>query len=69
MQHLKGNTARRASQLLGRTGHFWQRESYDHYARDGRELERIVVYVLDNPVKAGLAASREGWRWGYCQPF
>jgi putative transposase len=53
LQRLKGYTATRANKLLGLTGAFWQSESYDHVIRPG-ELERIVVYVLENPVKAGL---------------
>ena len=53
LQWLKGTTAREANQVLARTGMpFWQRESYDHWVRDGRELERIAAYVEDNPVKA-----------------
>ena len=65
MQQLKGGTAFKANAILGRRGAFWHHESYDHYARDGRELERIVAYVLNNPVKAGLAESWEEWPWTY----
>lgn len=65
MHGLKGFTAREANRILGRKGAFWQHESYDHYARDGREVERIVAYVLNNPVKAGLASSWEEWPWSY----
>lgn len=51
---LKGRTARQANLLLKRQGAFWRRESYDHVARDEKEFERIVGYILNNPVKAGL---------------
>ncbi len=68
MMGLKGNTARKANRLLEREGPFWQHESYDHYVRDGRELERIVAYVLNNPVKAGLASSWEAWPWSWRRP-
>ena len=38
LQSLKGNTAREANRILGRTGEtFWQAESYDHWVRDERE--------------------------------
>ena len=41
-QTLKGYTSRDANRLLRRTGEpFWEAESYDHWVRDGRELERI----------------------------
>lgn len=63
LQSLKGFTARKANQILGRSGDFWQHESYDHVVRDNNELERIVVYVLKNPRKAGLPV-----KYVYCHP-
>jgi REP element-mobilizing transposase RayT len=63
---LKGATARRANQALGRQGAFWQPESYDHVVRDDHDLARIIAYVLNNPVRAGLVSQREDWPWSYC---
>jgi len=61
---LKGSTARRANQLRGRTGvPFWQDESYDHWARNTKEFDRIIGYIEDNPVSAGLVGSAELWPW------
>ena len=37
MQSLKGYTARKVNLLLGRSGAFWQQESYDHVVRDASE--------------------------------
>jgi REP element-mobilizing transposase RayT len=65
MHSLKRFTAREANRRLGRAGGFWQHESYDHVVRDDDEWRRIVTYVIDNPVKAGLAHRREDWRWSY----
>lgn len=62
---LKGRTARQANQHLGRSGPFWQHESYDHFVRDGKELERIVEYILNNPVKAGLVENWQDWPYTY----
>ena len=67
LQSLKRHTARRANEILDRRGSFWQAESYDHVARDSAELERIVQYVIDNPVKAGLVSEWESWPWTYCR--
>jgi len=67
MSSLKGPTAREANLVLGRSGAFWQHENYDHVVRDEAELNRIVAYVLDNPVRAGLAQSCEEWKWSYSQ--
>ncbi len=65
MHSLKRYTARQANLLLGREGAFWQAESYDHVVRDEAEARRIIEYVLNNPVKAGLAQRWEDWRWNY----
>lgn len=64
MQSLKGYTAREANKILCRSGSFWAAESYDHTVRNDAEFERIVKYVLNNPVKAGLV---NDWQeWPYC---
>ena len=67
MQSLKGYTAYKANRVLGRTGQFWEEESYDHEVSNGAELDRIIRYVLDNPVKARLVAHWSQWRWSYCK--
>jgi putative DNA methylase len=61
---IKGRTAREANQLLSRTGQsFWQDESYDHWVRDDMEFGRVINYIENNPVKAGLVKRPEEWRW------
>ena len=63
--NIKRNSSKQANQILGRTGAFWQHENYDHVIRDSIELERIVQYVLYNPVKASLIENRQDWKWSY----
>ena len=63
---IKGSTARECNKVLNRSGKFWQQESYDHVVRDNKELKRIVKYLLNNPVKAGLCERWEDWKWNYC---
>jgi putative DNA methylase len=63
MHSLKSYTANRANALLGRSGRFWQAESYDHWIRDLDELERIVAYVAHNPVRAGLCRRPQEWQY------
>jgi len=65
MKSIKGYSARESNKILGRRGTFWQDESYDHIVRDEKELERIIYYVLNNPVKAGLVDNYEKWGWNY----
>ena len=61
---LKGYTARCANLVLSRTGQpFWQDESFDHWVRNSGEQERIIRYIENNPVTAGLVTRAEDWAW------
>jgi putative transposase len=61
---IKGFTARKCNEILGRTGErFWQDESYDHWVRSDRELQKIIAYIERNPVGVGLVDSIEDWPW------
>jgi putative DNA methylase len=64
VQSWKGSTARQANVVLGRQGRFWAREYFDRYIRDEDHLQRAVLYVHNNPVKAGLVAEPAEWRFG-----
>ena len=63
MHSFKSFTANECNKLLGRTGQFWQDESYDHWVRDDEELQRIIQYVEQNPVKARLAEAAMAYRY------
>jgi REP element-mobilizing transposase RayT len=65
MQSLKGYTALKANQVLGREGEFWAHESYDHWIRDDDEWRRIVAYVINNPLQAGYVKRWQNWKWNY----
>jgi putative transposase len=62
-QNLQSWTARVCNKALGRSGQFWQHETWDHWVRDEDELVRIVRYIENNPVKAGLVQSPSAWGW------
>lgn len=69
MNLIKGATAFYANGILDRRGtHFWQKDSYDHFVRDFKELHGIVNYVKMNPVSAGLAKKWEDWAFTYVRP-
>jgi type I restriction enzyme R subunit len=63
MQSVKGYSAYKCNRLLGLAGKFWQDESYDHVVRSDDELLRIIEYIENNPLKAGLVLRPEDWRW------
>jgi type I restriction enzyme R subunit len=64
MYSVKRYTANQCNRHLGVRGTFWQQESYDHWVRDCDELERIIRYIEQNPVKANLVRNPEDWRFG-----
>ena len=51
------------NRLLGISGQFWQWETFDHFARDDAETMRIIHYIEENPVVAGMAKRAEDFRW------
>jgi len=53
------NLAQRAVWKLGVPGKLWQGGFYDHFLRADEQVEKVVGYVLDNPVRAGLVAGRD----------
>ena len=54
VQSVTRHAAAKINQAEGRSGRFWQKESYDRLVRSRLELERIRTYIAENPVKAGL---------------
>ena len=70
MQSLKRFTAREGNRIRGVGGRpFWQDESYDRLVRNDTEFARITHYIETNPVKAGLAATPEEFRWSSARPI
>jgi REP element-mobilizing transposase RayT len=59
----KSFTGTSLNRLGGRTGPFWERESFDHLIRDLASFEKFVEYTVQNPVVAGFCASPEQWEF------
>ncbi len=57
----KSFTAKAVNRLLGRQGRFWQPDYFDRYIRDDYHFGAAVEYIEENPVAAGLCASRDEW--------
>ncbi|HEX7294359.1 MAG TPA: hypothetical protein VF251_01320, partial [Pyrinomonadaceae bacterium] len=66
MHRLKGRSARECNLLLGRSGSFWERESFDRVIREGR-FDATVRYVLNNPVKIHVVDHWQDYAWNYCR--
>ena len=61
MKNHKSFTAHAANEILKRNGQFWHHESYDHCIREHQEFNRIISYILNNPVKADLVERYKDW--------
>ena len=62
VRRFKSYSTRRAHEL-GFQGPLWQRSYWDHVIRTAEGLDAVVRYVLDNPVRAGLAERPGDWPW------
>ncbi|MBL9180207.1 MAG: transposase [Verrucomicrobiaceae bacterium] len=56
-------SAMKINEVLGRSGRFWQDESFDHLVRSEASFEKFRQYIAENPVKAGLRSGEfVAWR-------
>jgi REP element-mobilizing transposase RayT len=63
LKSIKGRSSRFVNQLLSRTGALWLDESYDHQLRNDESLSEKCEYICNNPVRAGLVANQDEYRW------
>jgi REP element-mobilizing transposase RayT len=60
---IQSYTATQCNRARGSSGAYWQHETFDHWARDEDQAIRIVRYIENNPVKAGLVKASKEYRW------
>ncbi|HUU96554.1 MAG TPA: hypothetical protein VM487_12505, partial [Phycisphaerae bacterium] len=63
MSGIKGASAHSVNKLLGRKGHVWQDESFDHILRRNENIQEKVEYICLNPVRKGLVADENDYPW------
>ena len=63
----KSFTANKINALLGRSGQLWQEQYHDHAIRKDEVLNDVVLYLLNNPVRAGLVKDFHDWPFWYCR--
>ena len=64
VQSWKSFTAKKANEMLGLRGTFWQPEYYDHLIRDGEDFKNQIRYVLENPLRGKASARWTGSKFG-----
>ena len=55
MQMLKGASAKKINELLGKNGKFWDDDYYDKAIRDEKHFWVVYEYIKNNPLKIGGA--------------
>ena len=60
---IKGASAHSVNRALGRRGHVWQDESFDHILRSDESAVSKAEYVCQNPVRKGLVAKPDDYPW------
>ncbi len=63
MNAIKGASAHKINKALRRRGRVWQSESFDHVLRSSENLDAKILYVLENPVRAGLVRNWTDYPW------
>lgn len=63
LQEIKSVSAHRVNKLLGRKGHLWQEESFDRAMREVENVWGRIEYMMENPVRAGLARVPHEYSW------
>ncbi len=63
VQLIKGGFSFRAKRELGFRGTIWQESYHDRRVRNDEEYEAFCRYIHQNPVKRGLVASPEEYRY------
>ena len=53
----------------GTQGPVWQHQFWDRFVRHAREFNDRLAYMHLNPVRKGLVAKPEEWRWSSCNNF
>ena len=69
MDSVKGASAHRINEALGRKGKVWQSESFDHVLRSSESLDVKIQYVLENPVRCGIVDSWNNYPWLWKKEF
>ena len=60
---IKGASSHSVNKVLGRHGHVWQDESFDHVLRFSESIADKTQYMWENPVRKGLVSVVEQWPW------
>jgi REP element-mobilizing transposase RayT len=62
LQRFKSYTGHEYARLGGQPP-LWQRSAFDHICRQEETAEKLLTYIVNNPVRAGLVERWQDWPW------
>ena len=65
MNGIKGASSHSVNNLLRRKGKLWEPESFDRITRSDGDFEFRLLYIVENPIAAGLARGPDDYRWAW----
>jgi len=65
MNRIKGSSSHSVNRFLGRKGTLWEPESFDRMAQSDGQFEYAMLYIIQNPIAAGLAKGPDDYRWAW----
>lgn len=68
VKRIKTYTSRQINQKQKHQGTVWQPDYFDRFIRNPENYYNVVRYIMNNPVKAGLAQRLEDWKYSYYVP-
>ena len=63
MNGIKGASRPSVNKLLRKKGRLWEPESFDRITRSDGDFEFRLLYIVQNPIAAGLARGPNDYRW------
>jgi REP element-mobilizing transposase RayT len=69
VQDIKYVSSRCLNRERGGAGTLWQHQFWDRFVRHAKEFNDRLTYMHLNPVRRGLVAKPEQWRWSSYQNF
>lgn len=67
MRRLKTFTSREINVLLGDHGTVWEAQYHDHAIRQDEVMRDVMLYCLNNPVRAKLVKDFHDYPFWYCR--
>jgi REP element-mobilizing transposase RayT len=65
MKGIKGASSHSVNRLLHRRGALWEPESFDRIVRSADDFAFRMLYIVENPIAAGLAKGPNEYRWAW----